>query len=54
MFGLESKIRLFHFSMCPQSFSLPIYLPWPTLELNIVFFLPNSMWLIHLELEGGC
>jgi hypothetical protein len=52
MFDLASKIRLFHFSVCPQRFSLPIYLPRPTLELNIVFFFSNSIWLIHLEFEG--
>jgi hypothetical protein len=28
-------------------------LPRPILKLNIVFFFPNSMWLIHLEFERG-
>jgi hypothetical protein len=23
-------------------------------QLNIVFFFTNSIWLIHLEFEGGC
>jgi hypothetical protein len=33
---------------------LPFYLPRSILKLNIVFFFPNSIWLIHLEFEGGC
>jgi hypothetical protein len=38
----------------PSEIQLADLLTKATLELNIVFFFPNSMWLIRLEFEGGC
>jgi hypothetical protein len=52
-FQLLYMTRFLLFSMCPQRINLQTYLPRPIPELIIIFFFPNSMWLIHLEFEGG-
>ncbi|WVZ76752.1 LOW QUALITY PROTEIN: hypothetical protein U9M48_024695 [Paspalum notatum var. saurae] len=47
------RIVWFLSSMCLRSCSLQICLPRVILELNMVFFSPNSVLLIHHEFEGG-